>query len=168
MPPSFARQSRRVSMLALFIACAPNALRAQRISDERVRITSFRVTHEGTLMSLDSATVVMRSYRGDILRFPVENVSSAQVLRGRRIAGTGRIAKGALIGLGIGAALGLYALGNHGGGTDAAELSGIRAIASVAGSTILGTAIGGVLAFQKVDNWQPFDPRYPERISTPQ
>jgi hypothetical protein len=160
------REIVRTLLLASLVAVAPCAARAQVVAPgDTVRIGTYGWTYRGTLLTLDSATLVLHINKGDTLRIRRGYISHSEVLRGRHRAGWTRVAKGALIGLGVGATVATLVLTNTIRNEPSSELRGVGAMASVVFGTTAGTLIGGVAALGKVDNWEPADLH--QRASTP-
>jgi hypothetical protein len=169
MHSSITRGIVRALVMASLVAAVPSAVRAQVVvPGDTVRIATITWKYGGTLLALDSATLLMHSNTGDTLWIPRAYISRSEVLRGRRRRGPMAVVKGGLIGLGVGATVAALVLSNTITNESSSELRGVGAMVSVVVGTTAGTVIGGVAALGHVKNWESFDARSYPALSSPQ
>jgi hypothetical protein len=140
----------------------PRAERALRAGDrvsagDTVRLFSgSREVIRGILVRADTLSFEMLvPSHPDTISFPRASVSRAQVQRGDRQRGVSAVGTGALVGFGIGAMLAALALTepDHSDG-----LAPAFAAAAVTTTTVIGTAIGALVALTSTEQWLTFDP----------
>jgi hypothetical protein len=162
MNRSSARRIIRALVLGSLVALAPSAMHAQAVvPGDTVRITSFDWKYEGSLLSLDSAKLVMHNAKGDTLRFPLTDISGAEVLIERHRGGGASVTKGALIGLGVGTTISALILNQTHKSVESQEITVAFVALTTLATTIGGALIGGSARVPMIEHWERFDPHAP-------
>lgn len=143
-------------LLALLLAFDRSTLHAQVALRDTVRIVNGSNVVRGLLVSMDSASIVIRDDDGDT-SYPLASVGRPEVLRGRRRAGGSSMGKGAAIGAGVGALLGVVAIAAPAANQESRALAPLFAVATVTLGTATGAVIGAIGSFRTVDRWERFD-----------
>jgi hypothetical protein len=102
----------RVALVVLVVMLATVAARplhAQPVTGDTVRLSlGYRSWARGTFVRDDSTSLHVLPLTGrDTMRYALDAIERAEVLRGRRRGGTAAIGRGALRGAGVGLALGI-------------------------------------------------------------
>lgn len=119
----------------------------------RVRVTTETRRATGTLESVDSTTIVVRTRNGSTVAFPRQSDYALDVSGGPGMCGEGRrfgcvamgFLGGGLAGIGVGA---LYVSGCND------ELCGLIYLVTVPAGALVGTVIGAVIGRE---HWNPAD-----------
>lgn len=151
------RLDHRVLLAAIFLTMlvaghAPQAHGQVAVGDT-LRFHYGLTVGLGKLVSFGADSVVLRNDSGDE-HYARARVRDVQRLVGHHRGGLLDIAKGAAIGLGVGAAVATY-MASSAPSNENRELVGVAIIGSVTIGTLAGTLIGVVASFRHVDSWQP-------------
>ncbi|MDB4885711.1 MAG: hypothetical protein JWN79_1149 [Gemmatimonadetes bacterium] len=148
-------------LLAVALAtAAPHPSGAQLYQGDTVRLTigSLEIAR-GAFVRADSAAVYLRA-RGEpsASRTPYTDYTRADLLLGHRHAAGRAVARGAVVGVGIGAALGLASTVLHPGHGGLA--SGVQSlVAGAAAGAALGSGVGGAASGVTEEVWRTVDVR---------
>lgn len=121
----------------------------------RVRVQQGDQTVIGTLVSLDSAGLLIATGKSDTVMAPRASITAVEVSGGTK----SRAGEGALVGLGVGAGTGIL-IGLAASGSDNGDFIDFNPGEWAVGAGLIGAAIGtafGALigATQQSDKWQP-------------
>ena len=121
----------------------------------RVRVHQGSQSLTGSLVSQDSVGLVIATGKSDTVTAPLASITGVDVSRGTK----SRAGKGALIGLGVGAATGII-VGLVGSSSDNGDFVDLNAEEWAVGmgltGAVIGTGVGAIIgATQRTDKWQP-------------
>ena len=144
-----------IALLAVTADVHAQADATTLVPGARVRVHQGPQSLTGSLVSLDSAGLVVATGKSDTAAVPLSSITGVDVSRGTK----SRVGKGALIGLGVGTATGII-IGVAASSSDDGDFfdfnSGEWAIGVGLTGAVIGTGIGAIIgATQRTDKWQP-------------
>jgi hypothetical protein len=142
-------------LIALATTGRAQAAPATLVPGARVRVHQGSESLTGSLVSLDSAALVIATDKPETVTAPRASITAVEVSTGTK----SRAGKGALIGLGVGAAAGII-VGLAASSSDNGDFLDYGAGTWAAGVGLAGAAIGTGLGAligsgQHSDKWQP-------------